>query len=124
MDLKFLTRSTNNHLRLFLFNSLMKRDNEDADRIVDIVPKDTISVTKNTVQGVPHIISSEGKTTLKNNALYRTLISGQRYIDTDGKLQNLSTDFVIRSGQSGYAKESTTLRVSKNGVSRDYTLQS
>lgn len=100
MDLKFLVRSANNHMKLFLFNSLMKRDNKDADRIVDIVPKDTIDVVKNTVQSVPHIISSEGKTTLKNNDIYRTLISGQRYIDAEGKLQNLSADFVIRSGQS------------------------
>ena len=74
MDLKFLTRSTSDHFKLLLFRSLLKRNNTDAEYIIDVSPKSTTDTTKNSIQTVPYIVSSEGKTTLTNNTVYRTLI--------------------------------------------------
>ena len=72
---------------------------------------------------MPHIVSAEWKVTIKNSTIYRVLIPGQKYRDADGNTQNLSPDFVIRSAQSWYTKETTSIRVSTNGTTQNYILQ-
>ncbi len=59
MDLRYLTRKNNNHFRLFLFNSLFKRNSQDASHVYDIVSKNAINNSKNSIQTMPHIVSAE-----------------------------------------------------------------
>ncbi len=59
LGLNFLTRKDNNHFKIFLFDSLFKRNIQDANYVVDIMPKGSTSVEKNSIQTVPHIASAE-----------------------------------------------------------------
>lgn len=119
-----LMRDGNEHLRFRLFRSLFETDSGKTRYQVDILPNSTHNSTTNTVSSVPRIIDLDGLVFIERKKVYRTLITGQQFIDEDGKLQDLSSDFVIRSGQSGYTSESTTIDVTSNGKTTQYRMNS
>jgi hypothetical protein len=123
INYQFLSRRIDSHMRLLLFKSLFQRNPADSVYTIDILPKDTTTISKHTVLSIPHILSTEWRVTIQHNSLYRTLITNQQFIDSNGKVQSLSDDFVIRSGQSGYAQDTTVIAVTNNWTTTNFTLQ-
>jgi hypothetical protein len=115
INYQFLTRAKDTHERLLLFQSLFQRKPEEALHIVDIIPEnDKGPFTKHTLFSVPYINKVAGRTVIQHNKLYRTLLVKEKFIDADGKIQNLSNDFVIRENQAGYAPETTVVETINN----------
>ena len=116
-----LMRQGSEHLRLSLFRSLFETNSEKARYQVDILPQ-----TKNDpalpISSVPYIADIDGTVFIEHNKIYRTLLTRGKYIDENGATQDLSADFIIRGGQSGYTSESTTLEVTTAGKTASYKM--
>jgi hypothetical protein len=120
---QYLLRDSQDHLRLFLFRSLFHNEYQSADYVSDIVPElDINSLKQTTLVPQPRILDIDGQSSIEHKKIYRTLLPDQKYRDEDGKLQNLSLDFIIRSNQSGYVTERTTLDTVSRGQEVRYSL--
>lgn len=122
INYRFLTRSVDAHMRLSLFSSLFQTNPRDAVYTIDVVPKKP-NLETTTVFSIPQISTTAGRAFIQHNGVYRTLITNQQFIGTDGKVQSLPSDFIIREGQSGYAQKTTALVVTVNGKNTNYTLR-
>ncbi len=71
----------------------------------------------------PYISDIDGQVTIHHKKIYRTLLPGQKYLDENGATQSLSSNFVIRANQSGYARESSTVTVVYRGTETKFTLK-
>ena len=118
-----LAKNGQEHTRLRLFRSLFETDPLHARYQVDIVPSDTTSPTTS-VSSVPNISDIDGLVFIEHNEVYRTLITDQQFINEEGSIEDLSSDFIIRSSQSGYTSESTTLDVTSSGRTVEYKMLS
>ncbi len=85
----------NEHLRLSLFRSLFETQQNKARYQVDIVPR-TQNNSSLPVLDVPYIEDIDGTVFIEHNRVYRTLLAKGKYIDQDGSIQDLSSEFVIR----------------------------
>ena len=110
-----LMKNSEGHSRLRLFRSLFETDSGKARYQVDIIPENKTTSTTHMVQNVPRILDIDGLVFIEHNKIYRTLLTGQKFINEEGGEEYLSNDFVIRSGQSAYTSESTTVDVTTNG---------
>ena len=59
INYQFLSRRIDSHMRLLLFKSLFQRNPADSVYTIDILPKDTTTISKHTVLSIPHILSTE-----------------------------------------------------------------
>jgi hypothetical protein len=123
-DYQFYTRKKDAHHRLMLFKSLFLSQKKDAEYIIDIIPKSDIwSLTQHSILWVPYISSVSWNVMLEHKKIYRTLLTRKRYIDENGKIENLPDDFVIRASQSWYAPEESIVEVIENNKSIPYSLK-
>ncbi len=91
-----LMKKKEGHTRLRLFRSLFKNGIKDARYQVDIIPKNTQS-SGLIVQNVPRILDIDGLAFIEHKKIYRTLLTNKKFINEDGREENLSDDFIIRS---------------------------
>lgn len=111
----------NEHMRLSLFRSLFETQQNKGRYQVDIIPQNKNDPLM-PVSSVPTIADIDGTVFIEHNKIYRTLLTKGRYVDENGSIQELSPDFVIRSGQSGYTSESTVVEVTTKGKTASYTM--
>lgn len=110
------------HMKLRLYRSLFKTEAKDARYQVDILPENK-ETSKNTVNmPVTYIDDIDGLVFIEHKKIYRKLLTGEEYVNEEGQIEKLSSDFVIRSGQSGYTSESSSIDVINNGVAKTYKL--
>jgi len=95
-----LMKNEGGHSRLELFRSLFQTQPNTARYQVDIIPENKKNTSGITLQSVPRIVDIDGLAFIERNKIYRTLITGQKFINEEGKEEPLSADFVIRGGQS------------------------
>lgn len=111
----------NEHMRLSLFRSLFETRQNKGRYQVDIIPQ-----AKNDplmpISSVPTIADIDGTVFIEHNKIYRILLTKGQYTDENGSIQELSPEFVIRSGQSGYTSESTVVEVTTKGKTASYTM--
>lgn len=118
----FLIRDSRKHMQLNLYPSRFESDLAGAVYRVDILPE-IVASDVSPITGVPRISDIDGQVFIDHTSLYRRLITGKKYIDEEGKIQNLSDDFVIREWQSGYARETTVIEVANASFSKRFTLR-
>lgn len=124
INYRYLTRNVDTHQRLLFFRSLFQRDPRDAKHVVDIIPAgEKGPFTRHTLLPVPYVAEVSGKPVIQHNQVYRTLLINRKFRNSEGKVENLSNDFIIRSGQAGYAPETTVVEAHNNGVVTRYTLR-
>lgn len=95
-----LMKKQDGHSRLRLFRSLFQTEDSKARYQVDILPESDENSSTLSVQNVPRILDIDGLVFIEHNKVYRKLITGQKFINEDGGEEELSSDFVIRGGQS------------------------
>jgi pyruvate/2-oxoglutarate/acetoin dehydrogenase E1 component len=115
-------KNGNEHMKLRLSRSLFETRPEKSRYQIDILPKPIRDTTALSISPAPYISDIDGLVFIEHNKVYRTLLTGSEFINEEGKIEKLSPDFVIRSGQSGYTSESTTLDVIRNGKTVNYKI--
>lgn len=121
VDYQMYLKNGNEHMRLVLFRSLFETNPQKAAYQIDALPQ--IKNDPNLpISSVPFIADIDGTAFIEHNTIYRTLLTKSRYIDDAWSLQDLSPDFIIRSGQSGYTKERSVVEVMTKGKTVSYEM--
>lgn len=110
------------HMRLRLYRSLFKTDAKDARYQVDILPEKKETSNNTVIAPVPYVADIDGLVFVEHNKIYRRLLTGGEYVNEGGFIEKLSPDFVIRSGQSGYTSESSSVDVTAKGATTTYKI--
>ncbi len=108
--------------QLLLFRSLLQSTPSAAHTILDFVVQEKVTRNNSTILLVPRIEDVNGAAFIEHRDIYRILLDDKKYIDSDGNVRELSSDFVIREGQSVYAHDKTTLLVYSRGIEKKVEL--